>query len=71
MSLRVGGLLVVAGLAIALVLGGVFVVLGTLVAVCGGLVAAISMETAVAEENVDVQRSRDRSIPTTTRLPRK
>lgn len=55
MSLRVGGLLVVTGLSLALVLGTVFVVLGTFLAVCGGLVAAVGMETAVARESLEAK----------------
>jgi hypothetical protein len=53
MSLRVGGLLVITGVALALGLGTVFVVLGMFLAVCGGLVAATGMETAVARDSLE------------------
>jgi hypothetical protein len=53
MSIRVGGLLVISGLAIALLFGALFVVLGAFLSVCGGIVAAIGMESAFLEEDAD------------------
>jgi hypothetical protein len=50
MSLRFGGLLVITGLTLAFVLGPLFVVAGTFMSVCGGIVAAVGMESALARE---------------------
>jgi hypothetical protein len=57
MSRRVGGLLVITGLVLALVIGAMFVVVGTFLAVWGGLMAAIGMETTVPREGA--QRKSD------------
>lgn len=53
MSLRVGALLVITGLTLALVLGSLFVVVGLMVMVCGGIVLAADMESHLAEEPAD------------------
>jgi hypothetical protein len=53
MSLRIGALLVITGLTLALVLGSLFVVLGLMVMVCGGIVLASGMESLLAEEPAD------------------
>jgi hypothetical protein len=53
MSLRVGSLLLITGLALALLLGSLFVVVGLMVMVCGGFVLAAGMESLLAEEPVD------------------
>jgi hypothetical protein len=57
MSTRLGALLVVTGLALAL--GSLFVVAGLLVAVCGGMVSAIGMESALAREGLEPAASAD------------
>jgi hypothetical protein len=51
MSLRVGGLLVVTGLTIAFVFGSLFVVVGAFMSVCGGIVGAVGMESALLRED--------------------
>lgn len=53
MSLRIGALLVITGLTLALVLGSLFVVLGLMVMVCGGIVLASGMESFLAEGSAD------------------
>jgi len=50
MSLRVGTLLVITGLTLALLLGSLFVVVGLMVMVCGGIVLASGMESLLNEE---------------------
>jgi hypothetical protein len=45
MPKRVGALLVVTGLALAFVLGPVLLIVGLFLAVCGGIVAAVGMES--------------------------
>ena len=50
MSLRIGGLLVITGLTLAFVLGPLFVVAGAFMSVCGGIVAAVGMESALSRE---------------------
>jgi hypothetical protein len=52
MPKRVGVLLVVAGLALAFVLGPVLVIAGLFVAVCGGIVGAVGMESDLAREDL-------------------
>jgi hypothetical protein len=59
MSLRIGTLLVIMGITLALLLGSLFVVLGLMVMVCGGIVLASGMESLLAEEPAD------RGIPAT------
>lgn len=51
MSIRVGALLVVAGLTIALLFGSLFVVLGAFMSVCGAIVAAVGMESALVAQD--------------------
>jgi hypothetical protein len=53
MSLRIGGVLVIAGLVLALALGSLFVVVGLLLVVCGGIVVACGMESLLVEQTVD------------------
>jgi hypothetical protein len=53
MSLRIGTLLVIMGMTLALLLGSLFVVVGLLVMVCGGIVLASGMESLLAEEPPD------------------
>jgi hypothetical protein len=50
MTLRVGALLAITGLTLALLFGSMFVVVGGLLIVCGGIVLAIGMEPLLAEE---------------------
>jgi hypothetical protein len=51
MSIRVGALLVVAGLTIALVFGSLVVVFGAFLSVCGAIVGAIGMESALGAQD--------------------
>jgi hypothetical protein len=53
MSLRVGTLLVITGLTLALLLGSLFVVVGLVVMVCGGIVLASGLESLLTEERAD------------------
>jgi hypothetical protein len=53
MSLRIGTLLVIMGMTLALLLGSLFVVIGLMVMVCGGIVLASGMESLLAEEPPD------------------
>jgi hypothetical protein len=53
MSLRIGTLLVIMGMTLALLLGSLFVVIGLMVMVCGGIVLASGMESLLAEEPTD------------------
>jgi hypothetical protein len=53
MSVRVGGLLVMTGLTIALLFGSLVVVVGVFVSVCGGIVAAVGMESVLLEEGAE------------------
>jgi hypothetical protein len=53
MLLRIGALLVVTGLTLALVLGSLFVVVGLMLMVCGGIVLASGMESLLAEETAE------------------
>jgi hypothetical protein len=53
MSRRIGALLVITGLTLALVLGSLFVVVGLMLMVCGGIVLACGMESLLAEEPAD------------------
>ena len=50
MSLRIGGLLVVTGLTIALMFGSLLVVVGAFMSVCGGIVAAVGIEATLLRE---------------------
>jgi hypothetical protein len=50
MSVRVGGLLVMTGVTIALLFGSLVVVVGAFVSVCGAIVAAVGMESALLEQ---------------------
>jgi hypothetical protein len=59
MSIRVGGVLVITGLTMALVLGSLFVVLGAFMSVCGGIVAAVGMESQLLGEDADVHGPSD------------
>lgn len=54
MPLRIGALLAIIGLTVALVIGGLFVVVGLLVMVSGGVVVAVGMEH-LAEEPRDAR----------------
>lgn len=54
MSLRVGSLLAVTGLALALLFGSLFVVLGGMLIVLGGIVLALGMESVLAEQDREV-----------------
>jgi hypothetical protein len=51
MLLRVGGLFVVTGLALALALGPMLAVVGGVLMVCGGIMLALAMESVLAQEN--------------------
>jgi hypothetical protein len=53
MPTRIGALLVVSGLALALVLGHVLVIAGLFLAVCGGIVGAVGMESELAREGIE------------------
>jgi hypothetical protein len=53
MSLRVGVLLVITGLTLAIMLGSLFVAVGGFLAMCGGIVMAIGMESVLAEQSLD------------------
>ena len=53
MSLRIGTLLVIMGMTLALLLGSLFVVIGLMVMVCGGIVLASGLESLLAEEPAD------------------
>ena len=53
MLLRVGGLLAVTGLTLALVLGARFALLGSVLVVGGGVVLALAMESVLADEDPD------------------
>jgi hypothetical protein len=53
MSIRIGALLVITGLTLALVLGSLFVVVGLMAMVCGGIVLASGMESLLADEPAD------------------
>jgi hypothetical protein len=53
MSLRIGTLLVIMGMTLALLLGSLFVVIGLMVMVCGGIVLASGMESLLSEEATD------------------
>jgi hypothetical protein len=66
MSLRIGVVLVVTGLLLALALGAVFVVIGMFLAVCGGLVTAIGMETTMARESLETDGIARQVDPSTT-----
>jgi hypothetical protein len=51
--LRVGGLIVITGLTLALVLGSYFAVIGGVLIAGGGIVLAIAMESVLAKEGLD------------------
>jgi hypothetical protein len=57
MLLRVGAMFVIAGLTLALVLGGFLAVIGGVLIAGGGMALAIAMESVLAEESVDVERN--------------
>jgi len=57
MLLRVGGLLVVTGLTMALVFGPVFAVVGGVLMTGGGIVLALAMEPLLAQEQVNAEVS--------------
>jgi hypothetical protein len=57
MSLRVGAVLVVTGLTLAMLFGSLFVVAGGLMSVCGGILLAIGIEPALAERTVEPDTS--------------
>ena len=58
MLLRLGGLLVVIGLTLALLLGPMVAVVGGVLMTCGGIMLALAMESVLAQENVDAEVSR-------------
>lgn len=53
MPLRLGVLLVITGLSIALLFGSLSVVVGLMMMVCGGVVIACGMESLLAEDPAD------------------
>jgi hypothetical protein len=57
MLLRVGGLFVVTGLALALALGPMLAVVGGVLMVCGGIMLALAMESVLAQERLDSEVS--------------
>jgi hypothetical protein len=69
MSIRVGALLVVASLTIALLFGSLFVALGAFMSVCGAIVAAVGMESALLEQGRRLTSPRIGSIPSVPTLP--
>jgi hypothetical protein len=52
MLLRVGGLLVISGLILALVVGSTFAAVGAVLILFGGIVLGLAMEPVLAEENL-------------------
>ena len=54
MSLRVGSLLAITGLALALLFGSLFVAFGGMLIVFGGIVLALGMESVLAEQDREV-----------------
>ena len=55
--LRVGGVLAVTGLTLALMLGPTFAVVGMVLMSCGGITLALAMESVLAQENPDPEPS--------------
>jgi hypothetical protein len=53
MALRVGSLLVITGLTLALVFGALFVVVGALLIAFGGIVLALGVEPALMQESME------------------
>jgi hypothetical protein len=55
--LRIGALLAITGLTLALLLETLFAVIGGVLIASGGIVLAIAMESVVANESFDAERS--------------
>ena len=60
--LRVGGVLAVTGLTLALMLGPTFAVVGGVLMTCGGIMLALAMESVLAQENLDPETSRGSAV---------
>jgi hypothetical protein len=60
--LRVGGLLVVTGLSMALLLGPTFAVVGGVLMTCGGIMLALAMESVLAQDHVEREASRGSTV---------
>jgi hypothetical protein len=53
--LRIGALLAITGLTLALLLGSLFAVIGGVLITSGGILLAIAMESVLAKERVDAE----------------
>jgi len=53
MLLRIGGILVITGLILALVVGSTFAAVGGVLILFGGIVLGLAMEPLLAEENLN------------------
>ena len=62
MLVRVGGLCVVTGLTMALMLGPTFAVAGMVLMSCGGIMLALAMESALAQDHVEREASRGSTV---------
>ena len=60
--LRVGGVLAVTGLTLALMLGPTFAVVGMVLMSCGGITLALAMESVLAQDHVEREASRGSTV---------